>query len=60
MLCDYDQYKYVNSYSAGIEFSRQNKVYPRAVRVNHKALKYFDINQEARGFFQFEIRKNSS
>ena len=39
MLRGYDNYKYFYSYSAGIDFSRQNltsKVDPRAVRVKHK------------------------
>ena len=37
MLWVYDHYKYFYSYSAGIDFSRQNltpKVDPRAVTVN--------------------------
>ena len=37
ILWVYDQYKYVYSYSAGIDFRRQNltsKVDPHAVRVN--------------------------
>ena len=37
MLWIHDNYKYFQSYSAGIDFSRQNlttKVDPRAVRVN--------------------------
>ena len=38
MLWVYGQYKYVYSYSAGIDFSRQiltTEVDPRAVRVKH-------------------------